>query len=257
MKIAVCLSGQPRTYKYALESLKRYFSGDYEVDYFCHAWNYDTNKVKNTETGKVDFLTETIDVGEFEKNIIERLQPKKLVVDSSAKLGQHQFPWNSLLYSLLMANHYKRQFENINGFKYDYVIKARYDLVFDPTTRFKLDDRISGPLHHKMDIYTAHNDRMEPEYYRFNPSDVIYYGSSFAMDIAADLFWYVKYNTMQSDDCRLCGPGTLMSDYARMTGLAFFRSDILREVIYRHSAIGLNPETDFGLVLDKHTEIYR
>ncbi len=42
MKIAVCLSGQPRTVRYAAKSIINYFSGDYEVDYFCHSIDNNT-----------------------------------------------------------------------------------------------------------------------------------------------------------------------------------------------------------------------
>ena len=255
MRIAVCLSGQPRTYRYTIDNIKNYFS-DYDVDYFCHAWNYDTNKVKNFETNSLDYVEELVDVDDFKKSIIEKFQPKELIIDSADKLKNHRFPYYSLLYSQLMANHYKRQYENKNGFKYDYVIKARYDLVFNPQTKFKLDLRTLSASHHQLDIYTTHNERMAIEYCLFNPSDVIYYGSSIAMDICADLFWYIKYMHIPIDDMRMSGPGTLMSDYQKKSGLAFFRSDSLKEIIYRQSARGLNPNTDYDLIAVKHQEIY-
>jgi hypothetical protein len=254
MRIAVCISGQPRTIKYTINSIKNFFSTNYQYDFFCHAWDYNEYKVKDIGF-PIQFNTSSTTEEEF-RDIISQLSPKKVVVESKDVLANIHFPWHSLLYSAMMANLYKKQYEIEHNFNYDFVVKSRYDLVF-PATQFMLDQRVTSSIHHPLNLYTAHCDRMALEYYRQNISDVIYYGSSWAMDVASDLFWYSlsKAKVKPDDICNL-GPGTLMAEYIRTTGLLFQRTH-LPEIIYRESAIPLSPETDLDKIIQHHADIYK
>ena len=254
MRIAVCISGQPRTIRYTINSIKNFFSTNYQYDFFCHAWDYNQYKVNNIGF-PMQYNTSSTTEEEF-IDIISELSPKKVVVESKDVLANIRFPWHSMLYSTMMANLYKKQYEIEHNFNYDFVIKSRYDLVF-PAMHFMLDQRVASNLHHPLDIYTAHGDRMSSEYYRQNISDVIYYGSSWAMDIASDLFWYGLGKTeVKSDNICHLGPGTFMAEYIRTTGL-LFQNTYIPEIIYRESAIPLNPETDLDNIIQHNADIYK
>jgi hypothetical protein len=256
MKIAVCLSGQPRTVKYTINSIKNFFSDNYQFDFFCHTWNYNDFKVKEGDK-PIYFKSTPADTTEF-NNAVGILSPKKVVVDTKDTLANVCFPWDSMLYSCMMANQYKRQYEIEHNFTYDIVVKSRYDLIFPVNQRFTIDDRFLLGSHHPLNLYTTHNDRMPSEYYRYNISDVIYYGSSWAMDIACDLFWYAKNRKAIAADniCNL-GPGTLMSEYIKTTGLSFQSGLPVSEVVYRDSAIPLNPETNYDEIVQHNIQIYK
>ena len=46
MKIAVCISGQPRNYEKGYQELKKWFLGKYDCDVYIHTW-----KDKTMESG--------------------------------------------------------------------------------------------------------------------------------------------------------------------------------------------------------------
>jgi hypothetical protein len=254
MRIAVCISGQPRTIKYTIKSIKNFFSTNYQYDFFCHAWDYNEYKVKDLGF-PMQYKTSLAPKEEF-RDIISELSPKKVVVESKHVLSNIHFPWHSLLYSAMMANLYKKQYEIEHNFNYDFVIKSRYDLAF-PATHFMLDQQVFSNFHHPLNLYTSHCDRMALEYYRQNISDVIYYGSSWAMDIACDLFWYgLSKAEIEPDNVYALGPGTLMAEYIRTNGLSFQKTYI-PEIIYRESAIPNDPKTDLDKIIQCNADIYK
>lgn len=261
MRVAVCLSGQPRTLQYCYKSLLRYFEG---ADFFCHAWNYNDYKVKNDSTeGKIDWRRENMTIEEVEDNIA-LFSPKNFLVETVDALGTERFPWDSMMYSALIANNLKKNWEIEHNFSYDIVIKARYDIVFNPTRTFKLNERINHPNYPHLywknhDLFTAHDGRMTMEFLKINISDVMMYGSSPAMDIVSDLYWHIKRESQNKKyDAKLLGPGTWMSDYICTNNLRFYPDpDNLREVVFRTSAIGLDVEIDWEKIVDHNNNIYK
>lgn len=256
-RIAVCLSGQPRTIKYCTESILDYFG---EVDYFCHVWDYNDYKVKNKETGKVEWKREKVDIDEINSDI-DKFKPLSRMIGSVTDLGDKRFGWDSLLFSHLMSINMKKQWEIKHDFRYDWVIKSRYDLVYNYGKKFKISDRakIQGEYYSNLDLFTAHTGRMHHEFSQINISDVSYYGSSEAMDVAADLYWYVQRTYFSSpDEIKLLGPGTWMSNYIATNNLRFFNDlENLKETIFRTTSIGLNVQFDWDKIVANHAEIYK
>lgn len=266
-KIAVCLSGQPRTYKYALPSTLNFFHNNenYSYYYFCHAWDYNTYKVR--EDNVLSWKHEVVPKNVLIEEITNLLNPKKIVIESREDLPNDIIPWDSLYYSQMRANYLKREYELEHNFEFDFVIKSRYDLVFIPYHTFELDYRLNDPYDYKKpyDFYGTHNGRMGMEYDRVNISDVIYYGSSEVMDVISDIYWFMvserKYHI--PEDCDFLGPGTLMSEYLRHTNIKFFRSaKSLSECVYRKDAvnkdgIGLHVVNDYDKIVQLNNEIYK
>lgn len=250
MKIAICLSGQPRSLKYTIPSIINYFQGDYEVDYFCHSWNYNTWKQKTNEifhSPNEVIETETLysDLSVF--------KPKKALVQSFEE-GTIRGPWHSLCYSLMMSNNLKKQYEIENNFRYDVVVKARYDVIYDPNKKFTpkvtCDDNLV--------LFINHSGRAPAEYNRINISDVFFFGNSYTMDVVTDIyrFVYAKHSNFRADNIENLGPGVLISEYCNNTNV-IFKNYSHQEVIYRKEMIPTDPITDFEEIQKNHRWYYQ
>jgi hypothetical protein len=247
MKIAVCLSGQPRTIKYSVDNIQSFFS-NHEVDYFCHAWDYNTYKRKNMDRS---VNTDTIwweedtpaDLDEF-YTAINRLTPKKVVVESKNDLPLFA-EWSSLFYSMMMANHYKKLFERDNNFRYDFVFRSTYQGLFWPERKF--DPSGLPNKDNYLDVYGITRNRMFYEFNRMNVSDHCFYGSSTAMDVFCDFYkyFYPHYNTIRGDDRAILGPGTLLSDQCCERFNLDFVGGMIINTVYRKEMIPKDGISDY------------
>lgn len=248
MKIAVCLSGQPRTLRYASKSIINYFSGDYEVDYFCHSWNY------NNWKGKTDQITWSNDEVVDKEQLLTDLSvfnPKKVEIQSKDSVRCHG-PWESLFYSMMKANFLKKEYEIHNNFRYDLVIRARYDTIYQPNTNF-----VPPHPENNLDLYITHCERMNIEYNRLNVSDVFFFGTSFGMDIVCDVYRYVVdiNNARRLDDFATLGPGVIIGEYCNRYNIAVKHHGV-QEIIYRKEMMPLDPIINFDEVLNNHIRYY-
>lgn len=114
MKVALCLSGQPRGLNKAYDYVKRNLLDRYSVDVFCHTW----------------------DNGD---EVNRRYSPVHIGVDSSTEMkwadiyntrDTTKHPARNTFcfyYSLYLADNYRKRNEEQTGVKYDVVIRSRYD----------------------------------------------------------------------------------------------------------------------------------
>lgn len=264
MKIAICLSGQPRSIEFASRSILHHFSDGrdgHNYDYFCHAWDYNTWKLQGITYSDNEVVDREWLIGQLNK-----FNPKSYIINSKEDVGSARewryppnvlsVPYGSLLYSAMISNFLKREYEIENNFRYDCVFKVRYDSVFNPAY-FPILPNIMP----ERTLYFSHNYRMPLEYNRFNASDCIYYGDSWGMDIASDLFRYVVEilpTLRQEDDIDHFGPGTLMTKYGGNLGIQMLRSADLPEVIYRKEVLGLDPlnQIHFNEIYNMHSSFY-
>lgn len=241
MKIAVCLSGQPRTLKYTVDNIKKFFS-NHDTDYFCHAWDYNTYKRKNTENGGIWWESDTsADLEEF-YTAVNKLSPKKIVVESKNDLPI-MAEWSSLFYSMMMSNHYKKVFERDNNFRYDFVFRATYQTLFSPDCQFEP----VGNKENYLDVYGIFRNRMYYEFNRMNISDHFFYGSSTAMDVFCDLYkyFYPQFNKIRGDDRGALGPGTMLSEHCCERYNIDFVVSMIRNTNYRKEMIPKDGILDF------------
>mgnify|MGYP003349501964 CR=1 FL=1 len=259
MKIAVCLSGQPRVIETILPSLLNYFSGEDEYDFFCHSWNYNTYKrlKKNPIPGEwpVEWGDdEAVDEMHLQ-HVLNNLNPKKCVIEGKEVLGD-RFGWDSLFYSMMYANHLKKQYEIEHNFRYDFVIKTRYDIVFYPGSPFKIHKSASPDNY--LDAYFCHTSRMDYEYNRVNASDTIFYGSSTAMDILSDIYkdLYMQARIKRADDWSCLGPGTNLSEYAENRNMRLIPTEI-HETVYRDEIVPMDPITHWNEVQEYNNLFYK
>lgn len=133
MKIAVCISGQPRAYAQGYEYMKRNLLDHYDCDIFIHTWK---NKVYNTD------------------DVIDLYNPKLYEVDYPIDKGKYDllFPntpnpkgWPptatvSMFYSMFQSLILKSNYEIENG-KYDWVVKTRFDYAINGVIPFEQLDK--------------------------------------------------------------------------------------------------------------------
>jgi len=143
IKIAVCLSGQIRTWEFCKENIQNFLknSGEYQIDFFIHTWdknNYGELVISDKKQQRAELLYKNDK--EF-KNFIDYYNPKLFKIEDSEKFKNKLFkkwkdknyePINTmfLMYSFYKSIILKKLWERKNGFKYDYVIKLRPDIHF-------------------------------------------------------------------------------------------------------------------------------
>ncbi len=125
MKIALCLSGQPRCVKQGYEYHKKNLLDHYDVDVFCHVW--EAPGIEEVELYQaIATMVEkplTNDLSKYTR--VPPPQPNWKVKDPA------RAAWN-LTYSLMKANELCQSWEE----KYDWVIRSRYDFALNVVIPF-------------------------------------------------------------------------------------------------------------------------
>lgn len=134
MKIAFLLSGQPRMVDEAYSGILSNFLEPYTPDVFIHTWvnPEDYGKPQSNSWGNGSFLYSDDIIG----NIYNKYSPIKCKIENQINFTLHpnhiypvqHFNMVSMLYSMNEVNELKKQYEEENNFKYDCVIRHRFDL---------------------------------------------------------------------------------------------------------------------------------
>lgn len=194
MRIAVCFSGQLRTAVESSDNIKRYLGFLFEYcDFFIHTWNINQQKVYNLSN---IFPIEEKITDEYFKNIIDIYQPKNMMIENyhetykkESEIINNRIVYyfdtaRALWYSFKKSIELKLEYEEINNFEYDLVIKLRTDVIFPE------DRRLSQEL----------------ELYRFINKNEI-----FIENIAKEL----KYNIERLDDVFFIGNSKTMDKFSK------------------------------------------
>lgn len=124
MRIALCLSGQPRSVKQGYEFVKRNILDGNDVTVFCHVWD-------SPEVGDISIYEPELVV--IEKPLDNDLskytnvpppQPNWKVKDPARST------WNQL-YAIESCNRFKTAYEQHNNMKFDWVVRSRYDFAIN------------------------------------------------------------------------------------------------------------------------------
>lgn len=209
MKVAICLSGQPRTWRKCLPWWNEMFSAhsNVEFDVFAHLWDF------NTETPSSGLAPKPVKVSRRElDDLRQRISPKGFVVESSdidpiAMLDEHierkTLPWNarkpaagafacSQFYSLMRAAHLKRQHELDHGFEYDAVVRARTDIAF-PDDR---DYMVRWPRPRRNTVHVIHTN-FDRSLDQWRMGDMFFYADSPTFDRLASFYRFM--HTIKED----------------------------------------------------------
>ena len=141
MKIAICLSGQPRFIEKGVENFKKNILNYENIDIFIHSWFDENNKNIEFDSSQ-SYLN--FKVGKQNENTLQLfndLFPKKIKLEKPKNFEElshlpdlptaKQTKLASMFYSIYEANQLKKQYEQENNFIYDLVIKTRIDINYN------------------------------------------------------------------------------------------------------------------------------
>lgn len=132
-KIALCLSGNLRTYQKTFRSLYDFIIGLNDIDVFIHTWETlgtGTSWHNTDKDGQHVLIKDNI------REINAIYKPKGLLIENNKekiKADGHSFDIvnvSSMYYGIFKSNELKLKYENANKFKYNLVIRCRPDLLF-------------------------------------------------------------------------------------------------------------------------------
>ena len=181
MKVAVCLSGHLRTYDKCIHSLMSHIVYPLKADTFIHTWGYIGNPYSTK--GSIDHRHMRALTDVDKSKVIKLYKPKKIIIEPGTVspmpekdkqfLNQFTGPMYDMFYSIKKSNDLKIEYENENHFKYDVVIRARFDQKFNRSLDLK-----------KLDI--THNNIFVPNFgswFQEGINDQFAVGSSYAIDV--------------------------------------------------------------------------
>jgi hypothetical protein len=225
MRVAVCISGQSRTWKVAYKSILSFFDMGANVDFFIHTW--DTNSYRDIDIPRWECVDYKIEDNDEEYNIKKAFNPVYMIYE---KYDSEKFKtnWSSMFYSFMKSVFLKTKYELENDFEYDIVIKTRFDINFPQKGVNSLNEPINKFFIHKVEPLTAYTTspitRFQSEFYYLNFDDVFFYSDSKTMDLISNIYrWYVKIQDIGQEEARqklfiknvtfFYGPGTLLYRY--------------------------------------------
>lgn len=227
MKLAVCLSGQLRTWKDSYKSWGLFFDElqkspvldgkELEVDYFVHTWDFNSTpfavwtkqqwEAGKYHTGFEQPPAEGITKEEIDE-FLETIKPKQHIIENIFKstsrkeeldartqwrLGDYTkwapISWaGSQLYGIMRVAEMKRNWELAYGFEYDMVVRMRNDLSFDYLNRMIFVNDFEMPK--EKTLYSVHS--FNTEYFPHDAvGDIFFYADSFTYDIIANAYNYL------------------------------------------------------------------
>lgn len=236
IRIAVCLSGQPRTWKRTHANIKKFFNnvkvmnnGNIRIDYFIHTWNMNSWRDKSSQPHPGKNVTH-----DDNKEIIDAFNPKDSIFEVFKK---HRFPraWDAMFYSHEQSLMLKRTTELSENFQYDVVFKARFDVIYNTQAPLRIDDLSPGAC------YTSCINKFPREFNYNNFDDVIFYGDSPTMDMVGDLYstYKILHSTENTTGLNVSpsiyyGPGCLL--YEHMINLGILPKTVhCRYAVFRRS----------------------
>lgn len=226
MKIAVCISGQPRTWFTAKENIFTYFDlKGHEVDFFIHTWNQNTFR----ESSNIESERTYVDVDKNEFIEMRKYFKPKLMTVEEYTSENFISIWSSLFYSFMKSIWLKRKYELDNDFEYDIVIKTRFDVNFYMEGYNELNRPLNKFYIHPLVPlvgYTANTSipKFDTEFYSNTFDDVFFYADSKTMDIISNIyFWFKDIVNKSCEEISkhefitnrefFMGPGTLLYSY--------------------------------------------
>lgn len=235
MKIALCVSGQPRFYKKGFEQLSKNVIIPNNCDVFLHCW-YSEKDVGRYMVGGPwnDCNNQDIYTKEIPGNLISLYQPKKhsleenFFLDRSLDEKWKTYPLtngsnlsqslHSMFYSVKKSIKLCEEYEKENNFKYDVIIRTRFDMGI-------LD---------RLDICESAFTSSKTLYYldlcnnKFVISDLLFWGSGQVIKDVCDVYDNIDAHIFD-DECQLSGEGlfTYRAERSKYRGQPIPRSGFL------------------------------
>lgn len=134
-RIAVCLYGQPRTWRYCAPYISKFYNlPDVDVDYFVSVKTYQmTGEYRDNSV--IELTNAEI------SDLLQTYNPKKYsIIQYSDELEKHVDVTNysNIYYGMIDSIMLKQQYEAENFVFYDFVFLQRYDTIVQPISLLEL-----------------------------------------------------------------------------------------------------------------------
>lgn len=246
MKVALCLSGHVRTYLKCKQSLFDCIIHKYNPDIFIHTWNdigYGLNgrpkNFINNETKKIininfvygDSSLEFIrNCGIVNEDMFQDLKCKKIKIEDYSKVEKYILNISKKIYNknsydyppnfisaqrkIYLCNELVKKYEKENNFKYDIIIKSRFDIKYDLINIKNEINNIYIPIAESYGIF----------------SDIFAYGDNELMNKYQRFFIHLnEYNKK-----KLCfNPHTILKEHCNIHSIPFVIDPEIKLNLYR------------------------
>ena len=202
-KIALCLSGQLRSIKLGYEkSILPFILDGNEVDVFIHTWVVEDEQNGKpyvigdgscmSEQSSKNYILDVMDMYKPIKCLVEKQIPfQKNEYDQIALPGNKSRNIFSMFYSIWCSNELKKEYEIQNNFKYDIVIRCRFDIKLNEKINFEVD---TSKIHIPYNCFDNTNGYV----------DSVGYSNSQNMDVYCGVFYNID-NIIQTTKMPFCG----------------------------------------------------
>jgi hypothetical protein len=246
MKIAVCLSGEPRTYETCAPGIKRFFE-NCDVDYFVHSVNENHWAMWSSAKYSSEYFEEVEQLNEktLYDNLTDLFNPKSIsIIDQNRSINtisQSQF------YGMMMSNHLKSSYELQNNFIYDVVVRSRFDIIWNHQETF--DPNLIKDQHTMYSPLLVHNPIIGNSDLCPMALDRFFAGTSNVINVITDIYRYSSY-FIKRNDCRqeIVGPEHALYAYARNRNIQMQQLPQYLETIVRRNAQGLDHRLDYSKI---------
>ena len=245
MKVAICLSGQPRTWEKCyhtwiklIDAIKQNYQVD-NVDIFCHLWDFNTPPHRLLMQEGWDYATVPGEpISEDEKvRLINVLNPKKYLFENELsnknkieetrnrnmahinEHGQTNLEWISgQFYSIMYACHLKKMYEFENNFRYDVCIRMRTDMFFEDyqVKHFVSYDLVYPEVN---TFYSCHTTKDGIQFPFHRLGDVFWYADSVTFNRICDFYRWLPIIGKRSFNNNLVGTEHSLYFYSKMLNM--------------------------------------
>jgi hypothetical protein len=212
MKIALCLSGQPRGLPDAFNFLKENLIEPNNItDIFVHNW-FDPSLIGKPFDSAQPCQSDKVGVwSENTEQHLKSLFPKKIILEQPKNFNEFcdlqnlphaiQTRLASAFYSSFTCNELKKEYENLNNFTYDLVVKTRLDILYHKKIIIQnfindLDSIYVADMHHSMRANDSYPTQKSGWTYS-SLGDTFAIGSSKNIDIFTSVF--TKFKDIYND----------------------------------------------------------
>lgn len=133
MKVAICLSGQPRFIEEGYNNIFEKITSKYDVDFFVHTWW--NNELSATGCSrKYTYKSNALELIMEYYNPVLMLKEPQINFNTYTDVNyetMNPVSLYSMFYSIKWANDLKSFYEKKNKFKYDAVIRCRFDILIE------------------------------------------------------------------------------------------------------------------------------
>jgi hypothetical protein len=251
--IAVCLSGEHRTFNKCAANIREFYQSDnHNVVFFGHTWT-DSEFVKENNyyqtTGKEVYdpvllhqsMNDKLPFHELlieDKTVVDNTPVPQYIDFNDCKFGMKMAAnlvkptvYVHMSYSIMMSNWLKTKYEIENNMRFDLVVRARHDMFFHPEKKF------TDYIPHRAEptvIYGASNT-FPSEYWQNHFNDVLFFGSSRVMNIVCDFyryystgkFWELVDSEWADPYIKTCGYNVALYKWLTMKNIRIVDTDLL------------------------------